>query len=248
MNLIKGDCIEVMKDLSDNIAQVFFCDLPYGEISCKWDCKIDLDIFWKEALRIGKEDCVFCFTATMKFAYTLIQSNHKMFRYDLVYIKNNASNPMMSAFRHMPKHELILVFYKKKPKWNKEKYHTKIRDVTLYVQKNPDDCFNIPSGSIRKNDTSPRWEPRLPTSIIKQQINSIGKSIHPTRKDPQVIKDLLKYWTDPGDIVIDPTMGSGATGEACRDLGLRFIGIEKEDKWFQVCKQRLLNIDGSNEK
>jgi len=240
MELIQGDCLEVMKDLSDNIAQVFFCDLPYGEIRCKWDSPIDLSAFWSEALRIGKDNCVYCFTATMKFAHTLISSNPKMFKYELVLVKRQPSNPMVSTHRHMPQHELGLVFYKKTPKWNKDKYHTRVMAQPSYTTSSAlDNTFNQTS-AFDKSKLGKCWEPKLPVSILEMNSRKMGKSIHPTRKPVDLIVNLLKYWTDPGDLVIDPTAGSGATGEACKELGLRFIGIEKHDKWFDVMKARLL--------
>jgi DNA modification methylase len=237
MELYNDDCLEVLKDLSNNIAQVFFCDLPYGQIDCEWDSQIDLNQLWTEMLRIGKPNCVFCFTGTFKFGIELYQSQPKLFRYDCVIPKLNSSNMFLSSFRHLSKHEHLFVFYRQKPKWNVLKYHTKKEVIKRNDIKNDKDkCFGHKKWSLGGQV----YDPPFPTTLLSAMNNqSRHKNRHPTQKDPNIIYDILKYWTDEGDIVIDPTMGSGTTGIACNRLGLKFIGIEKDEKWFDVACENL---------
>ena len=115
MNLYNNDCLEVMKDLSANSIDLLFCDLPYGETSCKWDCKIDLTLFWKEINRICKINCPMFFTTTTRFGVDLINSNPKNFRYDLVWVKSASAGFLNAKKMPMRKHEMIYVFYRKLP-------------------------------------------------------------------------------------------------------------------------------------
>lgn len=224
MQVIHGDCLDVLKTLPDACATAFFCDLPYGETGREWDCAVDLDAFWLEALRVGAPDCVFAFTATFRFAVRLFQSNPAMFRYDCVLQKSNISNPFMSGFRHMPKHELLLVFYRRKPKWRRDAYHTRTGRCTPSAA-SPGALWGKTSGAFTRR--GPNFQPPLPTTLLPSDTND-AKSQHGTRKDPRMIRDLLKYWCAPGDLVVDPTCGSGSAALACADLGLRFVGIEKD--------------------
>ena len=87
--IINGDCLEEMKNIEDNKIDLLFCDLPYGCTGCKWDIVLDLKLFWKEINRICKLNCPMFFCCNVKFGNTLINSNPKNFRYDLVWIKSS---------------------------------------------------------------------------------------------------------------------------------------------------------------
>jgi len=115
MELINGDCLEKMKDISDNSIDLLFCDLPYGQTSCKWDSLIDLELFWKEVNRICKITTPMFFTCSTKFGVSLINSNPKNFRYDLVWVKSSPCGFLNAKKMPMKKHEMIYVFYRKLP-------------------------------------------------------------------------------------------------------------------------------------
>lgn len=242
MQVIHGDCLDALKTLPDHSATAFFCDLPYGETGREWDCPIDLDAFWSEAVRVGKPDCVYAFTATFRFAVRLYQSNPAMFRYDCVLQKSNISNPFLSGFRHLPKHELLLVFYKRKPKWRRDAYH--VRTGSTLSTTAPDTLWGKTSGAFTRR--GPNFDPPLPTTLLSSDTND-AKSKHRTRKDPRVIRDLLKYWCAPGDLVVDPTCGSGSTAEACADLGLLFVGIEKDATFYEEARALVATLTTENE-
>jgi site-specific DNA-methyltransferase (adenine-specific) len=116
MKLINSDCLEEMKDMSDNTIDFLFADLPYGQTSCKWDCLIDLDLFWKQVNRVCKQEAVMAFTCSVKFGNTLINSNPKCFRYDLIWVKSSACGFLNAKKMPMKKHEMVYIFYRKLPK------------------------------------------------------------------------------------------------------------------------------------
>ena len=245
MDLQNGDCLEIMKDLDENSVDLMFADLPYGQTSCKWDTLINLELFWKEINRVCKDDAAMIFTCTAKFGYQLIKSNEKNFRYDLVWVKSSPCGFLNAKKMPMKKHELIYVFYNKIPKIyteNIELHHqhkflnaNKIRDTKDYTNnsvlygniKRPD-C-------MRKNNES-MYNPPLPNSIV--EIKS-EKRKHATQKPVPLMEWILKYYSREGDVVLDPTMGSGSMGVACINMKRLFIGIEKDENIFDIAFNRL---------
>lgn len=393
-----GDCLELMKGLPDKSIDLFICDLPYGETNCKWDTIIDMEEFWKEFKRLRKSKKVACihFCST-KFGYTLIKSWEKGFKMDMVWKKRNKTGGIQSRYRPMRNHEMVYFFYDEAPKYNRDKYHKRIKNYavkkengkdafgndnigvsvkesgfglnfdppnptsvveenSLYktskytepvkkgfgyevgsgIQKdkkgkdrfptsfdppnpasvleeetdvygetkeqrklrNKKFCFSFdppnPSSvveeetiygiskekvesnidkigvnyydppnpaSVLEQDPNvnedgksahgwdieymnkPRvahFEPVLPTSMFESTKVFIGKRHHQTEKPLDILEFFLKYYSDEGDCILDPTMGSGSTGVACKNLKRKFIGFEKDEKIFEVAKKRIL--------
>ena len=403
--LLHGDCLEEMKGLDDNSVDLIFCDLPYGQTSCKWDCCIDLDKFWVEVMRIKKLNTPIFFTTTTKFGVSLINSAPKKchFRYDIVWVKSAPAGFLSAKKMPMRKHEMIYVFYEKLPfydlsshqqKFVKHKENTaeesnaetygKIKrcpngQVGQYDPPLPnsvikEDCYekNKSDDSLRaghrnkvydpplpvsvvkeelcKYDVNkntygggkegrikiskdkkdhqqkydpplpvsvvkeevmtkdftpnkngniydcpdnqefagrngkPRYEPPLPVSVVKEEMTGGGKedirkdkhttaygdnihhhnnqqrngeSIyepplpnsmleikstrgkHSTEKPVALMEWVLKYYSKEGDVVLDPTMGSGSTGVACVNMKRNFIGIEKDTDIYEVAVNRI---------
>ena len=237
--LILGDCLDVMKDISDNSIDLLFCDLPYGQTTCKWDCVIDLESFWKEVNRICREKCPMFFTCSTKFGVSLINSNPKCFRYDLVWIKSASCGFLNAKKMPMKKHEMVYVFYRKLPFYNLSSHKHKLlkeRKTTDY--KNESFIYGKIDrpDHMRKNGES-SYDPPLPNTIL--EIKS-EKGKHATQKPVELIKWILKYYSKEGDNVLDPTMGSGTTGIACKEMKRKFIGIEKDKKIFKIAEERIL--------
>jgi len=412
MELLNGDCLELMKKMEDNSIDLLFCDLPYGQTSCAWDCLIDIELFWKQVKRICKDDTPMVFTCSVKFGNTLINSNPKMFRYDLVWVKSSSAGFLNAKKMPMKKHEMVYVFYKKLPKVytenialhhthkflkeDKEKYMesdlygnggkdtqnksvrqhkilykkseynpplptsvvrdtgdyqnnsdlygkidrpdfmrkqgesmyepalptsvVKEENVVLKTQhktaygnnihhhntkqkngesiydpplptsvvkedydslygdlKQPDwICDNVERNKLRRKykkqgDSGSAYDPPLPTSVVKDNTiyrkhkendyykqrksgegtayepplpNTIlevksEKGKHSTQKPVGLMKWVLKYYSRENGVVLDPTMGSGSTGVACKEMNRKFIGIEKDEDIFKVAKERL---------
>lgn len=255
MELYNDDCLNKMKDLSPNSIDLLFCDLPYNQTSCKWDVAIDLDLFWKEINRICKDDCAMFFTCSTKFGVSLITSNPKNFRYDLVWIKSAVCGFLNSKKQPLKKHEMVYVFYKKLPKVytdNIAEHHTHKFLDSKNGMKGTNQVQNKEYTSAIKTELyssdkkiEPRelyrnesglYDPPLPNSIL--EIKS-EKGKHATQKPVDLIKWCLKYYSKEGDIVLDPTMGSGSTGVACKQMNRQFIGIEQDENIFKVACERL---------
>jgi len=246
MTTFNGDCLEVMRDLSANSIDLLFCDLPYGETSCKWDCKLNLETFWKEVNRICKINCPMFFTTTTRFGVELINSNPKNFRYDLVWVKSAGTGFLNAKKMPMRKHELIYVFYRKLPHYDLSSHkHKFINDYKAvsepHTQKElkvygEGSYNNIYIGEARKANV---YEPPLPSSIL--EIKSERKK-HATQKPIELLKWILKYYSKEGDTILDPTMGSGTTLIACKQMNRKYIGIEKDEKIYKEALERLSKI------
>ena len=180
MELFKGDCLEKMKDLETDSVDLLFCDLPYGQTACKWDCIIDLELFWKEVNRVCKINAPMFFTCSTKFGVSLINSNPKNFRYDLVWVKSSPTGFLNSKKMPMKKHEMVYVFYRKLPFYNIADNHThkflketenEVVELCKYdVNKN---CYGGgKEGRIKiskdKKDHQQKYDPPLPTSVMKE--------------------------------------------------------------------------------
>tara|TARA_R110000823_G_scaffold286585_1_gene404897 strand:- start:85 stop:900 length:816 start_codon:yes stop_codon:yes gene_type:complete len=151
MDLRNGDCLEILKDIPSKSVDLVFADLPYGQVNCKWDCKIDLELLWKELLRIAKSDTTpFFFTCTTKFGYELITSNKKMFKYDLVWAKSNPCGFLQAKKQPMRKHEMVYVFYKKQPAYDISSHKHKFKKEE----------------SVEEDKV---YDPPLPVSVIKEE-------------------------------------------------------------------------------
>lgn len=284
--LFIGDCLEIMKTLDDNSVDLVFCDLPYGQTSCKWDVIIPWEPFWKEIMRIKKINTPLFFTTTTKFGVELINNAPKKcpFRYDLVWVKSAPAGFLSAKKMPMRKHEMVYVFYEKLPLYDlsshthkflaKQKKEEVVKKVERKSTYGDIETHDLKTG---KNNGVPRYDPPLPTSVVKEQEGTIygdlpttdsyaegvglGKKGHETRYDPPLPDSLLeikstrgkhstekpvalmewilKYYSKEGDVVLDPTMGSGSTGVACKNLNRKFIGIEKDPDIFEVANQRL---------
>ena len=394
--LFNGDCLEVMKTLEDKSIDLVFCDLPYGQTSCKWDCKIDLVEFWKQIMRIKKLNTPIFFTTTTKFGVELIQSAPKkcFFRYDLVWVKSAPAGFLCAKKMPMRKHEMIYVFYEKLPFYDLSRHTHKFLKKEEVIKKVKRDSTygKIETHDLKtgKNNAVPRYDPPLPVSVVKEEgcygekvsnseakygqkcaqqydpplpvsvvkedtggatgkediygnpnrdiedykkcgkkgknqvlydpplpvsvvkedkhtlygevkelgiphtstydpplpvsvvkeeyntkegiiynggnplpINDYSSSgrkgsesaydpplpttmleikstrgKHSTEKPVALMEWVLSYYSKEGDIILDPTMGSGSTGVACKNLNRKFIGIEMDAEIFEVAKSR----------
>tara|TARA_R110000851_G_scaffold13031_1_gene44798 strand:- start:831 stop:1571 length:741 start_codon:yes stop_codon:yes gene_type:complete len=241
--LLHGDCLELLDEIDDKSVDFIFCDLPYGTTSLKsnpWDIPLDLDLLWKQLLRIKKERTPIFFTTTTKYGFDLLKKQPKKcpFRFDLVYEKSTASGFLTSKKVPLRSHELIYVFYEKTPmydlsthlpKFKEEDYDGEINDKCNYG--------TIKTKYKTKGDNSgPRYDPPLPRSVVKVKST---KGSHSTEKPVELIEYLLKYFSKEGDTILDPTMGAGSTGVACKNMKRNFIGIEKNDVYFNTAENRI---------
>ena len=241
MELYNTDCLDKMKDIPDNTIDLLFCDLPYGQTSCKWDSLIDLDLFWKEVNRICKDTTPMFFTCSTKFGVSLINSNPKNFRYDLVWVKSAPCGFLNAKRMPMKKHEMIYVFYRKLPFYDlsshTHKFLKKEKSQTSKEMKaGINNLYGDMKGGAIGNIHGTNYDPPLPNSLL--EISS-QKGKHSTQKPVDLIKWCLMYYSKEGDTVLDPTMGSGSTGVACKEMNRNFIGIEKDTDIYNSALKRL---------
>jgi len=189
MELFNGDCLEKMKDLETDSVDLLFCDLPYGQTSCKWDCLIDLDLFWKEVNRICKINAPMFFTCSTKFGVSLINSNPKNFRYDLVWVKSSPTGFLNAKKMPMKKHEMVYVFYRKLPFYNIADNHTHkfLKEPTGMIKTNLYGGKKDEKTELYRVKTG-QYEPPLPTSVMKEpEYGVMGRAEEPKNevKEPE---------------------------------------------------------------
>jgi len=351
--LLNGDCLELMKDLEDNSVDLIFTDLPYGQVSCEWDVKIDFAQMWEEFMRIKKERAPIFFCCSTKFGVEIINSAPKKcpFRYDIVWVKSAPCGFLSAKKMPMKKHEMLYVFYEKLPFYDlsshKHKFKKEVGTIAGDNVYSKPELYRAPAGqyepplptSVQKED--PKWkadtqsksgdaygeayrknkptafqpnkyEPPLPTSVQKEELqkedscygalpktgaskeahsgqydpplpvsvvkeggtykhlygeikdmdyhhlkskmgnpvyepplpNSIleiksQRGKHSTQKPTDLMKWVLKYYSKEGDVVLDPTMGSGSTGVACKEMNRNFIGMEMNPEIYEVAVSRI---------
>ena len=217
-----------------------FADMPYGILKkLPWDCAIDLSLFWPRAQTFSSPETVFVFTASMLFASTLIVSNRGNFKYDLVWEKKLSSSFLLAKHRPMNYHENILVFYKKRGTYNPQMEHRKC------VRRGRWDA-ELKKGKHNFIDKNAERKPYIYTDSIYPKSILAGlnehtrkQGLHPTQKPVALLEWLVATYTNPGDTVLDPVMGSGTTGVACARLGRNFTGIEKDPQYFATASKRI---------
>ena len=239
--LIIGDCLEEMKKLKDKSIDLVIADLPYNCHDDKCDKEIiDLKAFWEQFSRVRKSKATPCIMfANMKFAVKLIISNPKMFKFEMILKKKNVVGGLLARFRPLVSHELILFFYEKQPIYNRDVYHTRINSVKMAKSS----CYAGTESSHFENTENKKrvqsnFSPVLPKSIFESKV-CFKKRFHKTQKPIDVLEFLIKYWSDEGDTILDPTCGSGSTGVACKTLNRHFVGIEKDLEIFNVAEKRI---------
>tara|TARA_A100000171_G_C2085486_1_gene121833 strand:+ start:76 stop:795 length:720 start_codon:yes stop_codon:yes gene_type:complete len=239
MELYNDDCFNVFPKIKDKTIDLFLLDLPYGQTACKWDSLIDLNKMWIEIKRIMKPNAVILFFCTTKFGYKLIQSNEKWFRYDLIWKKSRKVGFLSANKMPLRQHENIYVFKDKQATYNPQKtegkpYILKRKECNIYHKaENP---LTINEGDRHPTSIYPQT---LETTILEH--NNPKKSLHRTQKPLSLCEWLIKTYSNENDLVMDFTMGSGTTGEGCKNTNRKFIGVEMDKEIFEIAKKRLCN-------
>jgi len=235
--LMHGDCLELMDKIPDGSVDMVMADPPYGTIACGWDSIIPLGPMWEQLKRVIKPNGAIVMTASQPFTTTLISSNMEMFKYCWVWEKNTGTNFFHAKRQPIRYTEDIVVFIDGVCFYNPQK-------TTGHIPTNSGigrNSGNVYSGKSKVDyhggDTT-----RYPKNIIQFDTVNNYKRTHPTQKPITLMEYLIKTYTNDGETVLDFCMGSGTTGVACANLGRKFIGIEKDDKYFEIAKNR---IDGA---
>ena len=239
INLLQGDCLELMKDIPDGSVDMVLTDPPYGTTQCKWDSIIDLPLMWEQLKRIIKPNGAIVLFGAEPFSSLLRCSNLKQFKYDWVWQKDKATNHLNAKRMPMRRNEIISVFYKKqclyKPQLTK-KDPKNIRPPTT-KRKQVDNYGSMTANSIRQIPVDMSYPNE--TLYYRGCFGDKGKSLHPTQKPVALMEYLIKTYTNEGEVVLDFTMGSGTTGVACKNLGRNFIGMELDEGYFDIASKRI---------
>jgi site-specific DNA-methyltransferase (adenine-specific) len=219
-----------MKDIPDGSVDLVLTDPPYGTTACKWDSVIPFEPMWEQLNRIIKPNGAICLFGSEPFSSALRMSNIKHFKYDWIWEKEQGANFMLCKYQPYKVHEIVSVFSK-----STHKYFPQMTEGKPYIS-GKGTSGDI-TGNRPKVDTKNEVE-RYPRSI--QRFNTEkNKSTHPTQKPIDLLEYLIKTYTNEGETVLDFTMGSGSTGVACVNTGRKFIGIELDQGYFDIAKERI---------
>ena len=232
ITLKQGDCLEIMKEIPDKSIDMILCDLPYGVTQCKWDSIISFIKLWEQYNRITKNNSAILLFGSEPFSSTLRISNIKNFRYDWIWKKNKATQYLNANKMPLYDYEIISVFYKKLPTYNPQMGKGKAYSNS-HKPDDSGDCYGKVSYSSRNN-----VQTRYPKRIISFDVD-MGEHLHPTQKPVPLLEYLIKTYTNEGETVLDNCMGSGSTGVAAKNLNRNFYGIELDEHYFEVAKERI---------
>lgn len=222
----------MMKDIQSGSIDMILCDLPYGTTNCGWDTIIPFDPLWEQYKRVVKTNGAIVLFSAQPFTTKLIYSNLRDFKYCWYWKKNNATGGIFCKYQPMRCIEDICVFYRKMPAYNPQ--GLKMLAEVKISQPKGNNVYK------RKKNPSIQTHTGYPKHLLEFNNEAIGKNrLHPTQKPVALLEYLVKTYTNPGDIVLDNCMGSGSTGVACVNTGRRFVGIELDNRYFEIAKQRI---------
>ena len=253
-SLVNADCLEAMKYIADKSIDLILCDLPYKMTECEWDNIIPFKPLWKQYERIIKDNGAIVLFGSQPFTSKLILSNIKMFREELIWLKNKSGSGLQAKQKHIKVHEQILVFSKNgKYTYNSQKWLVDKKEF-LTQRKTFNEIEvgnNIYSKMIKKQKVDDGT--RNPISIVSCKVpftpskrktysnKDVDLRFHPTQKPVALLEYLIKTYTNEGETVLDNCMGSGSTIVACKNTKRQFIGIELDKNYFDISVQRIQN-------
>ena len=231
-SLLFGDCLERMKEIPDASVDAIICDPPFGTTACAWDSVIPFDLMWEQLKRIIKPNGAIVLFGSEPFSSALRMSNIKKYKYDWVWDKRLPSGMQIAKYRPMQRHENIMVFCENgTPKYYPIKTPQKERTGKIY-SKSETSPVKYDDGKLKT------YKEKNPQSIIEFYKRD-GKSLHPTQKPVALLEYLIKTYTQEGETVLDFTFGSCSTGVACLNTNRKFIGVEMEEKYFDIGVNRI---------
>ncbi len=233
--LYHGDCLEILSYVEDNSVDLVLCDLPFGTTNCKWDSVIDLGKLWNHYAFITKPNAAILLFAQVPFNIILGQSNLKDLRYEWIWEKTTATGHLNANRMPMKAHENIMVFYNSLPTYNPQKTtgHTPVNSYTKH--QDDGEIYGKTQTGVSGGGSTERY----PRDVLVFPTDKQKSALHPTQKPVKLLEYLIKTYSNEGDIVLDNTMGSGSTGVAAANTGRQFIGIEQDEKYFKISKDRI---------
>ena len=241
IELLHGDCLELMKDIPDKSIDMILCDLPYGTTANKWDNVLDLDKLWIEYKRILTSDGTILLFSSQPFTTDLIVSARDWFKYEIIWDKMHGTDFQLANIKPMKAHENILVFAPNKTTYNKQMIK---REKPIDTRGWKQDKRNKDHNNFHSRENIVKvYKDKNPTTVLQYSMANgecnNSKRIHPTQKPIALCEYFIKTYSNKSDIILDNCMGSGSTGVACINTNRNFIGIEKDDKYFEIAKNRI---------
>jgi len=233
---MQGDCLELMKSIPDGSIDAIITDPPYGTTACKWDSVIPFDLMWEQLNRIIKPNGAIVLFGSEPFSSALRMSNIKNYKYDWVWDKKLAGNGVLAKHQPLKIHELIHIFSEKgRAAYLPQKTKGRLRKKMFNGVGNTTILNTLSECKETYNDDY------YPKTILEFSMAGQRKGrLHPTQKPVELMEYLIKTYTNENETVLDFTMGSGSTGVACVNTNRKFIGIEQDDKYFEIAKNRIL--------
>lgn len=228
----QGDCLELMRDIPDGSVDMILCDLPYGTTDCKWDAVIPLEALWEQYWRVCKPNAAIVLTAAQPFTSALVMSQPKNFKTSWVWNKKQSGGFATAKYHPLKVTEDVLVFGKGKITYNPEMRTGRMRTKGGSKQQNEIQS-GLKAGHSTVNDQY------YPTNII-EIVNPRGGGIHPTQKPVALFEYLIRTYTNPGELVLDNTAGSGTTAVAAERTGRQWICIERDEDYYVAACARVM--------
>lgn len=246
IELRHGDCLEIMQEIPEKSIDLILCDLPYGTTNCTWDVVIPFDELWKQYERIIKDNGPIVLFSSQPFTARLIMSNKKRFRYCWYWKKNNITGFTFAKVQPMRCIEEICVFYKKAPTYNPQGLIELKKPIKRKHKETGKDY--VYRWSTLSKEVAQKYT-NYPKHLIefKNEAASNKNRLHPTQKPVALLEYLINTYTNEGDRVLDNCMGSGSTGVACINTKRRFYGIEKNETFFNIAKERIKEREAKND-
>ena len=240
IDLLKGDCLQLMKQIPTGSIDAIITDPPYGTTRCKWDSVIDFELMWEQLNRIIKPNGAIVLFGAEPFSSTLRVGNIKNYKYDWVWEKTQATGHLNAKRQPLRSNELISVFYKKQCTYNPQKtqgHKPMNRGMRRLSVQNKTQVYGKATKELPFGGNTDRY----PRTNIVFKSDKQKSYLHPTQKPVALMEYLIKTYTNEGETVLDFTMGSGSTGVAAKNLNRNFIGIEQDENYFNIAKGRINN-------
>ena len=238
VNLMKGDCLELMKSIPDGSVDMILTDPPYGTTQNKWDSVIPLSEMWEQLKRVIKPNGACVLFSSQPFTTNLIYSNMKCFKYSMVWKKSKCGSPLTAKYKPLTKHEDVNVFSLHKKTL---KYYPQMSEGKPYKRKFTENKVNNMGFGIKGVETDNNGTRHQTTILDYPQQWRRQDQVHPTQKPVELMEFLIKSFSMENETVLDFTMGSCSTGVACLNTNRKFLGIEMDANYYEIACDRMNN-------
>ena len=235
--LLLGDCLERMKEIPDGSVDLILTDPPYGTTQCKWDSVIPFEPMWAELKRVIKPNGAIVLFGAEPFSSLLRCSNIKDFKYDWVWEKSKATGFLNSKRQPLRAHEIISVFYSKPPTYTPQMTEGVAYNKGVRKEQTQNDVYGSFDQVEVKSDGL-----RFPRSVQYFKTAESEGGFHKTQKPVALLEYLINTYSNEGDTVLDFTFGSCSTGVAALNTNRKFIGVEAEEKYFDIGASRMEGV------